>query len=152
MIRGSSKTKLDAKTRLLLGARLTEGIGNKVIIVKGNGPYLNIFPIAEFKKLEKRIEALSDLETDQGFKLFFDNKFQSFLANFYSNQAEAEIDEQSRITIPGFLRDEVDLSGDLIIRSTGRYLQVWKQVTFYQRQGSDAELDTTAIIGNLSPV
>jgi MraZ protein len=152
MIRGSSKTKLDAKQRLLVGARLADGLGSKVIIVKGNGPYLNVFPTGEFKKLEKRIEALTDLDTEQGFKLFFDNKFQSFLANFYSNQVEAEVDEQARITIPGFLRDEVDLSGDLIVRSTGRYLQIWKQVTFYQRQGSDAELDTSAFIGNLSLV
>ncbi len=141
---------MDAKSRILLGARYKEALGSKAIIVKGNGPFLNVFPISEFQKLDKRITALTDLSTDQGFKLFFDNKFQSFLANFYSNQAEAEVDEQARITIPRFLRDEVDLSGDIIVRSTGRYLQIWKQITFYQRQGNDGELDTSEFIGNLT--
>jgi MraZ protein len=150
MFRGSLTTKLDAKGRVLLGARFKDALGSKAIVVKGNGPFLNVFPIKEFRKLEDRITPLSDPGNEQGFRLFFNNKFQSFLANFYSNQAEVEVDDQARISIPKFLREEVDLAGDLIVLSAGRYLQIWKVRNYYQRQQEEIALDPAEVLGQFT--
>jgi len=147
MFRGNVSTKLDSKGRILLGARFKEGLGTKAIIAKGNGPFLMAFPVEEFNKLEARLLPLMDLGTDAGLRNFMTGKFQAYLTNFYSNQAEVDVDEQARISIPKFIRDEIDLAGDLIVLSTGKYLQIWKKKAYYQKQADEIDFDPSGIIG-----
>lgn len=147
MFRGNVNTKLDSKGRILLGARFKDGLGAKAIIAKGNGPFLMVFPVDEFNKLEARLMPLMDLGTDSGLRNFMTGKFQAYLTNFYSNQSEVDVDEQARISVPKFIRDEMDLAGDLVVLSTGKYLQIWKKKTYYQRQEDEIDFDPSEILG-----
>ncbi len=147
MFRGNVSTKLDSKGRILLGARFKDGLGTKAIIAKGNGPFLMVFPVEEFNKLEARLQPLMDLSTDSGLRNFMTGKFQAYLTNFYSNQAEVDVDDQARISIPKFIRDEIDLNGDLIVLSAGKYLQIWKKKAYYQRQTDEIDFDPSELFG-----
>jgi len=141
MLRGTISSKVDSKGRLLIGARFKDGLGDKAVVVKGNGPYLMVFPAGEFKRLEEQFLPLTDLGSELGARAFFNTKLQNYLANFFSSQAEVEVDDQGRISIPKFLCEEIGLVGDAVVRAAGSYLQVWTPKEYYRRQEDEIMLD-----------
>ena len=141
MFRGTHSTKIDSKGRLLLGTRFKEELGDKAIVVRGEGPYLKVFPLGHYAKIEQWLRAASDLDTEIGMRMFFDAKFQSYLENFYSNQAEVDVDEQGRIVVPKFLCEQIGLVSDVIVRAAGNHLRLWTPKDHYQRPDNETTLD-----------
>ena len=151
MFRGTHSSKIDSKGRLLLGAKYKEELGDKAIVVRGEGPYLRVFPLGHFEKIERRLRAASDLDTEIGMRMFFDAKFQNYLANFFSNQAEVDVDEQGRVVLPKFLCEQIGLVSDVVVRSAGNHLQLWTPKDHYQRPDNETTLDAQGFRDFITP-
>lgn len=151
MFKGTHSTKIDSKGRLLLGASYKQELGDKAIVVRGEGPYLKVFPRGHFERIERRLRAASDLDTELGLRMFFDAKFQNYLANFYSNQAEVDVDEQGRVVLPKFLCEQIGLVSDVVVRSAGNHLQLWTPKDHYQRPDNETTLDAQGFQEFITP-
>jgi MraZ protein len=150
MFRGTISTKVDSKGRLLLGTKNKDELGDKAIVVRGEGPYLKVFPLGQYEELEKRLRAATDLSTEMGLRMFFDAKFQNYVTNFFSNQAEVDVDEQGRIVIPKFLCEQIGLVSEAIVRAAGNHLQIWTLKDHHRRPDDETTLDAKGFLEYIS--
>jgi len=125
MLTGFLKTKIDKKGRIFLGSRARQEIGQRAFVIYGDDFHLRVVPEKHFKEIERRISELTDLATLEGFFNVTDADALKLQRNFYSLQAEVEVDEQGRITIPKFLRELVFLSDEVKVFSVGKWIEIW---------------------------
>ena len=73
MFMGEYEHTIDAKSRLIMPAKFREDLGDSFIITKGLDNCLFVYPMEEWKSLEKKMRALpftrSDARAFPGFSL-----------------------------------------------------------------------------------
>lgn len=114
--------KLDQKRRLTIPAELRHELAGGVVITRGFGKYLHMYP----KKVwDKRVEPR--LEGD-----LLDERVADLNVRFRMGKAETELDgKQGRITIEQHLLDYAGIAKDIIAVSTGVY---WRLMSPEQAQ------------------
>ncbi len=126
MLWGWSKTRIDGKGRIFLGVRVKQELGDSAYVIFGSDSHVRLLSEENFNLLKGHIEEQIDLSKFSGFLKAMDPSTQRFLRSFYSLHTRVEIDEQGRITIPKFVRDQVFLDGELIVYSLGWCVEIWK--------------------------
>lgn len=112
---GNYVHNLDAKGRLTLPARFREALASGVVITKGIGDYLDLYPLAAFEALSERIkERLPQAERD-------------LLRYLFANASNDVPDRQGRILVPQMLREHAHLAleDEVLIAGVHDHLEIW---------------------------
>lgn len=106
---------LDAKGRLTLPARFRELLASGVVITKGVGDYLDLYPAAAFEELSRRM------------KKRIPRSERDILRYFFANACSDVPDRQGRILVPQMLREHAHLAleGEVLIAGVQDHLEIW---------------------------
>lgn len=126
LFRGTHSVKVDDKGRLKLPAlvkdRLIAQYGAEAgyFVTSLTGDKVLIYPLAEWERIEDTLAQGSHFDK-------LKNKF-LFTAAHYG--AEATVDEQGRLLIPGKLRETAGMKGEVTLLWQLNHVEVYSQVRF----------------------
>ena len=126
MFRGTATVKVDDKGRLKLPAHIKErldaryGAESMYFVTSITGDIVLVYPLSEWERIE---ETLSQAPQ-------FDKLKKKFL--FQANQygAEAGLDEQGRLLVPGKLREQAGMKGEVKLNWETNHIEVLSQARY----------------------
>lgn len=126
MFMGEYHHTIDQKGRLIIPARFREGLGERFIVTKGLDTCLFLYPMAEWQRLEAKLQQLPFTSRDA----------RAFARFFFSGACECELDAQGRILIPENLRSYARLDKDVVVIGVASRVEVWSKAEWeaYQQQ------------------
>jgi MraZ protein len=111
--------KLDAKGRLVLPARIKNGLpetsGNELVIGLGFEKCLMVYPILEFKKLYAKVAGLSEFNPD----------YRKLQRNFFRGNTVVELDSSGRFLIPKQMLNYAQLEKQVVVVGMGNKVELW---------------------------
>lgn len=111
--------KLDAKGRLVLPARIKNGLpetsGNELVVGLGFEKCLMVYPILEFKKLYAKVAGLSEFNPD----------YRKLQRNFFRGNTVVELDNSGRFLIPKQMLNYAQLEKQVIVVGMGNKVELW---------------------------
>ncbi len=127
---GEYQHTIDPKGRLIVPARLREGLGEKFVATKGLDNCLFVYPMDEWKLLEQKLKSLPFTRADA----------RSFVRFFFSGATECEVDKQGRILIPANLREYAKLDKDVVLLGVSSRVEIWSKDLWenYSRQAEES--------------
>jgi MraZ protein len=121
MLRGNYTARIDEKGRLKIPTyfrrKIEEKYGSEVYVTSLTGESVNIFPLAEWEKIEQKLALLPANEAARRIYLT--------RMNFYGQ--ESAIDNQGRILIHPLLREKTETYGDVAVIGSLTFLDVWNR-------------------------
>ena len=138
-MKGQSNHNLDSKGRLIIPARLREGLGVNFVLCKGMDKNIYAYPEEEWEKFSDKLNArpVSDMKARQ-FKLFFQGS-----AN------DCEVDSQFRIVIPQNLRSWAGIDKEIVMVGNGSVAEIWDKDA-WDKYNSVEEMDINDISFDMS--
>lgn len=116
MFMGTYEHGLDAKGRVIVPAKLREGLGESFVVTLGLDGCLFAYPMEEW---EGFIDKLKELPGNkEGRKL---------QRHFMANAAMCEVDKQGRALIPAKLREAAGLTKDIIFVGVLSKIEIWSK-------------------------
>ena len=111
--------KLDAKGRLVLPARIKNGLpetsGNELVVGLGFEKCLIVYPILEFKKLYAKVAGLSEFNPD----------YRKLQRNFFRGNTVVELDSSGRFLIPKQMLNYAQLEKQVVVVGMGKKVELW---------------------------
>lgn len=111
--------KLDAKGRLVLPARIKNGLpetsGNELVVGLGFEKCLMVYPILEFKKLYAKVAGLSEFNPD----------YRKLQRNFFRGNTVVELDSSGRFLIPKQMLNYAQLEKQVVVVGMGNKVELW---------------------------
>ena len=104
MFIGEYNHALDSKSRMIVPAKLREGLGNRFVITKGLDGCLYAYPLEEWKILENKLKTLPLTNKDA----------RAFVRFIFSGACEIELDKQFRGLIPQNLKEYDGIEKDIV--------------------------------------
>ena len=125
MLRGSYNARVDDKGRIKVPASFKRYLDEKYAqpdfyVTSLTGDCARIYPLPEWEEIEKKL-------ADQPSMIPAAKKFLD-RANYYGQMQE--MDGQGRILIYPMLRNEANLSGEVLVFGYLKYLEVWNADNF----------------------
>ncbi|HYK90990.1 MAG TPA: division/cell wall cluster transcriptional repressor MraZ [Acidobacteriota bacterium] len=131
MLLGSFQAKIDEKFRLKIPARfrkdMAESEDNTYFVTSDDGRCAQIYPMAVWERIAQKFLEAPRFEPA---KL----KYQKF-TNYYG--LSTEMDSQGRILIPQALREDAQISGDVIVIGKTDHLEVWNNEVIRKNMADD---------------
>ena len=127
MFTGEYQHTLDEKGRVIIPARLREGLGDTFMITRGLDRCLFIFHFDEWLKIEQKVKELPVTRSDA----------RAFTRYFFSGAAEVEIDRQGRVLIPQNLRDYAGIEKEVMIIGVSDRVEVWSEEAWREYTSAD---------------
>ena len=131
MFRGNHPTRVDEKGRLKLPAEfkrlVDEQYGTQFYITSKDGRSAEIYPLAEWQKIEEKLAGIPSLNPAK--KKFLNR------VNYYGQMSE--MDGQGRVLLPQILRETAKLAGDVVVFGVQTYLEVANHDEFKQAMDTD---------------
>jgi len=126
MFRGTATVKVDDKGRLKLPAfvkqRLDERYGaeSMYFVTSLTGDIVSVYPLSEWERIEQILAQAPQ----------FDSLKKKFL--FQANQygAETGLDDQGRLLIPGKLREQAGMKGEVRLNWESNHIEVLSQARY----------------------
>ena len=110
--------KLDAKGRLVLPARIKNGLpetsGNELVVGLGFEKCLMVYPILEFKKLYAKVAGLSEFIPD----------YRKLQRNFFRGNTVVELDSSGRFLIPKQMLNYAQLEKQVVVVGMGNKVEL----------------------------
>ncbi|HEY8464297.1 MAG TPA: division/cell wall cluster transcriptional repressor MraZ [Bacillota bacterium] len=122
MFMGEFQHSLDDKGRLIIPAKLRDGLGEKFIVTRGLDNCLFVYPMDQWKVLEEKIKELPTSHADT----------RAFVRMFFSGAVEVELDKQGRIVIPQHLRDHARIERDVYVIGVSTKVEIWAKTVWEQ--------------------
>lgn len=132
MFMGEYEHIIDSKSRIIVPAKIREGLGDSFIITKGLDDCLFVYPMEEWKSIEKKMRSLPFTRADA----------RAFSRFFFSGANECLLDKQGRVLIPANLRKYARLEKEVVIIGVSSRVEIWsKEVweNYNESTGSDYE-------------
>jgi mraZ protein len=117
MFIGEYEHSIDPKGRLIMPAKLREGLGEKFVVTKGLDGCLFVYSLEEWTNLENKMKALPLTSKDA----------RTFIRFFFSGAIECEVDKQGRILIAGNLREYATLEKEVVIIGVSTRVEIWSK-------------------------
>ncbi|MGI9036225.1 MAG: division/cell wall cluster transcriptional repressor MraZ [Pyrinomonadaceae bacterium] len=121
MLRGNYTARIDEKGRLKIPThfrrKLEERYDSAVYVTSLTGESVQIFPLAEWEKIEQKLALLPSNEAARRIYLT--------RMNFFGQ--ESEIDNQGRILIHPLLRQKTETYGEVAVIGSLTFLDVWNR-------------------------
>jgi MraZ protein len=116
MFMGTYEHGLDAKGRVIVPAKLREGLGESFVVTLGLDGCLFAYPQSEWQGFIDKLNALPG--NKEGRKL---------LRHFRANAASCDVDKQGRVLIPAKLREYAGLSKDVVFVGVLSKIEIWSK-------------------------
>ncbi|OEF96082.1 division/cell wall cluster transcriptional repressor MraZ [Desulfuribacillus alkaliarsenatis] len=132
MFMGEYQHSIDVKGRIIIPAKLRDGLGKTFIITRGLENCLFVYPMSEWELLEQKLKALPFTKKD----------VRAFTRFLLSGAIEAEADKQGRVLLPNNLRDFAEIDKECVIIGVSSRVEIWskdKWNNYYQTADSTFE-------------
>jgi len=116
MFRGEDEHTIDDRGRVFLPTRYREGLGDRVLLVRGLDGQINLYTQSTWQAMAERVAQ--------------SNQPRSQIRNtsrLLFSASECEVDRQGRILIPSLLRRYADLGTDVIILGHDDHVELWSR-------------------------
>jgi MraZ protein len=128
MFRGVQYINLDAKGRMAVPARQREQLsviceGQLVMTVDTQSTCLAIYPLAEWERIERDVQALPALNPAV-------KRFQRLVLGYAS---DLQLDGNGRVLVPSALREYAQLERRAVLVGQGNKLELWSE-ELWQRE------------------
>lgn len=117
MFKGEYQHSLDDKGRVIIPARLRNGLGDRFMVTRGLDQCLFIYPLSEWTRIEQKVKELPFTRSDA----------RAFTRLFFSGAAEVEADKQGRVLIPQNLREYAGIDREVMIIGVSSRVEVWSE-------------------------
>ncbi|WP_426349474.1 division/cell wall cluster transcriptional repressor MraZ [Alloiococcus sp. CFN-8] len=117
MFIGEYNHSLDNKNRMIIPAKLREGLEGRYIITKGLDGCLYVYPLDEWRELAEKLKALP----------LTDKNARDFVRFFFSGASEIEVDKQGRGLIPQNLIEYAGITKDIISIGVLTKVEIWSK-------------------------
>ncbi|MDO5690648.1 MAG: division/cell wall cluster transcriptional repressor MraZ [Tissierellia bacterium] len=107
---------IDDKGRVIIPAKLREGLGSTFYVTKGMERCLFVYPEEEYSNMANRLKSLNEISRKEARGL---NRL------FLSGATDANLDRQGRILLPPNLREYAFLDKDVVIIGVGDRVEIW---------------------------
>ena len=126
MFRGVQHINMDAKGRLAIPARQrepqhSECAGCVVVTIDTMAPCLTVYPLPEWERIEKEIQALPALKPAV-------KRFQRLMLGYAT---DLELYGSDRLLLPPPLREHAKLDKKLVLVGQGNKLEVWSEALWF---------------------
>lgn len=115
MFMGEYQHSVDAKGRLIIPAKLRDGLGERFIATKGLENCLFVFPVKEWEAFGEKLKALP----------LASGAARAFTRLFFSGATDCELDPQGRILLPANLREYAGIDKDCVIVGVSARVEIW---------------------------
>ena len=133
MFIGEYEHSVDVKGRVIMPAKLRDGIGETFILTKGLDGCLFAYSQTEWANFEEKLKTLP----------LTNKNAREFVRFFLSGAIECEIDKQGRFLIPSNLRDYAKLDKEIVILGVGTRIEIWNKQT-WQKDAENISADEIA--------
>ncbi len=117
---GTHFPKLDDKGRLILPARLREGLADGLVLTKGQDRCLVLWPRAQFDQYAAQLRANAQSNA----------RVRAMTRVFFSSAFDESIDRQGRLTIPPVLREYAGLDRELTVVGADTRIEIWSSAAW----------------------
>jgi MraZ protein len=122
VFRGNHQAKVEESGRIKLPVAVKDAVDRMQVaefyVTSPNGTSAEVWPLAEWEKVEKRLAANSS-RTD----------VQDYMEQTSFYGLEVKMDSAGRFVLPQILREKAKLSGDVAILGKARYLEIYNLET-----------------------
>lgn len=129
MFAGSHQLTVDDKGRIAIPARhrvsLAEQCASQLVVTMGHLPCLEIYPLPEFERIAKDIDALDNRDHAEVLK-----------RAFVGRSVDIEIDKQGRIGLPPHLRKMAALEADVVLVGQINRFELWAEARWDEMFGA----------------
>ena len=139
MLIGEFEHSLDAKSRLIMPAKIREDIGENFIITKGLDGCLFGFSKTEWNNFEEKLKTLP----------LTNKNARDFVRFFLSGATECEVDKQGRFLITSNLREYANLEKEAVITGVGTRIEIWNKDK-WKSYNSEENLSADQIAENMA--
>lgn len=115
MFLGQYRHNLDSKDRLTVPARFRELLENGAYVMQGFDRNLMVMTEETFEAVRSHVQGLS----------FTDPTTRLLRRLIFSTADRVELDKAGRILIPQFLRESLQLNGEVVIVGADDYFEIW---------------------------
>lgn len=115
MFMGEFRHSVDAKGRLIIPAKLREGLGDRFIATKGLEDCLFVFPAGEWETFGEKLRSLP----------LASGAARAFTRLFFSGATDCEVDPQGRILLPANLREYAAIEREVVIVGVSARVEIW---------------------------
>ena len=134
MLIGEFSHGMDKKNRIIIPAKLRDGLGDTFIMTKGLDSCLYIYPKSEWEDFEKKLKALP----------MTDKNVRAFVRFFFSGANEMEPDKMGRVLIPQSLLSYAGIEGEVVSVGMMDRVEVWSKEKWTAYNESDMDMDAIA--------
>ncbi|SFC95786.1 division/cell wall cluster transcriptional repressor MraZ [Clostridium uliginosum] len=134
MFIGEYQHSLDSKNRIIVPAKLREGLGDKFVITKGLDGCLYAYPLNEWEILENKLKTLPLTNKDA----------RSFVRFFFSGAFVIELDKQCRGLIPQNLKEYAEIEKDIVSIGVLSRVEIWSKTKWIKYNESNIDFDSIA--------
>ena len=139
--RGTFDFTLDAKNRLTVPARFRAALADGVVLARGAGACVEVWPQAEYESQHGRaLEGLNPLSRE----------YKELKRHLFGSASDTELDAAGRVMVPAVLLEHGALRKEVVVTGAGDCLEVWDRGawTDYNAALSVELPDITAAFGH----
>lgn len=115
MFMGEYTHSMDKKGRLIIPSKIRNELSDSFVITRGLDNCLFLYPMAEWKGLEKKLTSLP----------ISSKNARNFVRFFFSGANECELDKQGRVSLPINLRKYAEFKHEIVIIGLANRLELW---------------------------
>jgi len=121
MLLGEHEHTIDEKNRLTLPAKFRRAFVDGILLTRGMDGCLNAYTPDEWARtVTEKLAELDPLSQEA-------RRMRRF---FYSGAAEAELDRQGRVMIPGALLEYANLGREVVVAGVHDHLEIWDRAAW----------------------
>lgn len=140
MFFGTFTPRLDDKGRLILPAKFREGLGEGLVVTRGQERCLYVWPAEEFAEFTRQLSQAP--MTVKGSR--------DFVRMLFAGASDEQPDKQGRITIPPMLRDYASLGRDCVVIGAMNRIEIWDAAA-WERYSTEQESQFSNLSEELFP-
>ncbi|TET68991.1 MAG: division/cell wall cluster transcriptional repressor MraZ [Dehalococcoidia bacterium] len=130
MFFGEFNYKIDEKGRVPLPPRFRKELKDGVVLSPGAEKCINVYPVAEWKKLAGTLT---------GGSLTPKEKLRRLNRAIFATAFSVYMDGQGRVALPVPLREYAEIVEDVVIAGANTYLEIWNQVLWEEEKAISQE-------------
>ena len=135
MLLGEYNHNIDEKGRLIIPAKLREGLGDSFVICNGLEGCLFVYSQEEWNKFVVELESLPRMIKDA----------RMFKRYFFGSANEGSFDRQGRVLVPTSLRKAAHLEKEVVLVGVQDRVEIWDKALWEEKsQISEEDLDAIA--------
>ncbi len=124
MFLGRFEHVLDSKSRLTVPVKYRPALSSGMVVTKGPGDFLVLFPTAEWERLVARSRELPTLT---------DENVAELRRWLFAEAAEIDMDSQGRIILPLELREHAGIVTAVTLAGVDTHIELWTPTYWQER-------------------